>query len=108
MDETTTGCKFPPFRLNGGWFTGEPFRKGAGWADVPVLPEAGYMISTNLKSADPPPGATSQYVGVPRPGNNCETLPNARLLSTPFERIACTADDAGSSEAKRFSKYAYL
>jgi hypothetical protein len=108
MESTATTCKFPPFRLNGGWFTGEPFRKDAGWAAVPVLPDAGYMISTNLKSADPPPGATSQHVGVPRPGNNCASVPNVSILQSPFEAIACTvAKEVADQKTPRFGKYAY-
>lgn len=60
----------PPPALNGGLYTGEPFKKGAPWANVPVVPDASYMIHYNLRSANPPPGAIYQYPGYNRPGNN--------------------------------------
>ena len=104
--------QLPPQRLNGGWFTGEPFRKGAGWATVPVIPEAGHMTSDTLLSANPPPGATTQSVGYPRAGNNCQTMPNVMHLESPNNTIACTGSAAAAAEHQpdardRFSRYAY-
>lgn len=60
----------PPRALNGGLYTGEPFAKGAPWANVPVIPDVDYMTNVNLRSANPPPGALFQYPGNTRPGNN--------------------------------------
>lgn len=60
----------PPRALNGGLFTGEPFFRGAPWANVPVIPDVDYMTNVNLRSAQPPPGAIYQYPGNTRPGNN--------------------------------------
>ena len=60
----------PPRALNGGLFTGEEFKKGSLHANVPVIPDTGYMIHYNLRSANPPPGAIYQYPGTIRPGNN--------------------------------------
>jgi hypothetical protein len=67
----------PPPRplLNGGLYTGEPFATGAPWANVPVIPDAGYMTHVALRSAGPPPGAIYQYPGVYRPGNSYSVLP---------------------------------
>jgi hypothetical protein len=60
----------PPRALNGGLFTGEPFAKGAPWANVPVIPDVDYMTNVNLRSARPPTQALFQYPGNTRPGNN--------------------------------------
>ena len=55
--------------LNGGLYTGEPF-KGP-WGNVPVIADTVYLVNENLKSVNPPPNAGIQYApyGV-RPGNN--------------------------------------
>jgi hypothetical protein len=60
----------PPRALNGGLYTGEEFKKGSQYGNVPVIPDTGYMIHYNLRSANPPPGAIYQYPGTTRPGNN--------------------------------------
>lgn len=60
---------------NGGLYTNIPQEKQP-WHSVPVVPDMTYMISENLKSANPPNGATSQYIGTERPGNNSVTMPN--------------------------------
>jgi hypothetical protein len=68
----------PPPALNGGLYTGEPF-KGP-WGNVPVVPDTDYMINVNLRSARPPPEALTQYPGGPRPGNNVQKMPGVRLF----------------------------
>ena len=56
----------PP--LNGGLYIGAP---GNGpWAAIPKTPTTSYMINENLKSANPPPRATTQYPLTNGPGNN--------------------------------------
>jgi hypothetical protein len=70
---------YPGPSLNGGLFTGEPFAKGAPWGNVPVVPEGDYLTNVNLQSADPPPGATYQYVGSVRLGNNHPRMPGVDL-----------------------------
>ena len=40
------------------------------WANIPVTPSGTNLIHYNLRSANPPPGATEQYVGTDRLGNN--------------------------------------
>ncbi len=59
----------PPPSLNGGLYTGEPFKKGAAYANFPVIPDEGYITHINLLSANPPPGANTQYNNI-RTGNN--------------------------------------
>lgn len=66
--------ELPAPSLNGGLYTGEPFLKNAPWANVPVLPDASYMIHYNLRSANPPPGAIYHYPGGQRPGNNTTVM----------------------------------
>ncbi len=60
---------------NGGLFTGPEPPKGSPWAAIPVTPDTDYLIHVNLKSANPPPGATNQYPGNIRPGNNFQSFP---------------------------------
>jgi len=62
-------------KLNGGLYTGEPFQKDAPWANVPVVPDADYMTHYNLRSANPPLEALTQYPGGTRPGNNNQVMP---------------------------------
>ena len=45
------------------------------YASIPVIPTATNMIQNNLKSANPPPGATSQYPGTNRDKNNYIPMP---------------------------------
>lgn len=75
----------PPMpKLNGGLYTGEPFAKDAPYANVPVLADAGYMTHYNLASALPPPDATLQYPGGPRPGNNFQPMPSIEKAPGPY------------------------
>jgi hypothetical protein len=66
----------PPPSLNGGRYTGQPFQKDAPWGNFPALPDAGYLNTVALRSADPPPGAQYHIPGGGlRPGNNTPVLP---------------------------------
>ena len=58
----------PPPVPNGGLFGG-PQAMGE-YASIHVTPTATNMIHNNLRSANPPPGATEQYPGTNRLGNN--------------------------------------
>lgn len=64
----------PSHSKNGGLYTGPEPPQGAPWAAIPVLPDVDYMIHTNLRSANPPPGAIYQYPGNIRPGNNFQAF----------------------------------
>ena len=98
----------PDAPLNGGLYTGEPFAKGAPWANVPLIPDTDYMIGIGLKSANPPPGALVQYPGYTRQGNNYQALPGVKVS----KGIACNNASCGTcwnpDQPMRFSKYAYL
>ena len=60
--------------LNGGLYTGEPFKSGAPWANVPVRPTTAYMTHVNLQSANPPTQALYQMQHGYRPGNNTDDM----------------------------------
>ena len=45
------------------------------WANIAVAPTATNLIHYNLRSANPPPGATVQYPGGDRLGNNYTAMP---------------------------------
>jgi len=91
--------------LNGGLYTGEPFAKGAAWANFPATPDADYMTHVNLKSANPPPGALTQYPGGNRPGNNVQKMPG--VVSDPYGGY-CNKAPVNPQPNRRFSKYEYL
>ena len=76
----------PEPSLNGGWFTGEPFHKGAEYGNVYVVPSSAYWNSENLKSANPPPQALSQIQNGYRPGNNTDLeIPKMKCPTRPSE-----------------------
>ena len=58
----------PESAPNGGLYTGP--QSNNPWSSIPVIPTDLNMIHNNLRSANPPPGATEQYVGTDRLGNN--------------------------------------
>lgn len=58
---------------NAGLYTGAPF--SGCWGNTPVEPTTTSYINKNLQSAEPPPGATTQYPGTARLGNNCLKTP---------------------------------
>jgi hypothetical protein len=80
----------PPPVLNGGLYTGEPFRKGAGYGNVPVVPDADYLIHHNLRSANPPGAALTQYPGGDRAGNNYQSMPGVRAVGGSWGVARCT------------------
>ena len=61
---------------NGGLYGGEQSTRP--WAAIPVVPTATNYIYKNLRSANPPPGATSQYVSLDRFGNNYSPMPEVK------------------------------
>merc|ERR1711990_1238892 len=52
---------------------------------VPVTPTTTNMINKNLVSAEPPPGATEQYIGTNRQGNNFTAMPGINWYNTTNE-----------------------
>lgn len=64
----------PPAQLHGGLYNSTSTNKP--WHSIYVKPDVTYMINTNLQSANPPPGATHQFIGTNRPGNSSVNMPN--------------------------------
>ena len=69
----------PPPVPNGGLFGG-PQAMGE-YASIHVTPTATNLIQNNLRSANPPPGATEQYPGTNRLGNNYVPMPGVYWYS---------------------------
>lgn len=75
----------PPRALNGGLYTGEPFHKGAQYANVPVIPCASYWVHENLRTANPPVQALYQIQNPYRPGNNTDPeIPGMSMIRDPI------------------------
>ena len=53
---------------NGGLYTGVAF--SGPWGNYPSQPDATYMVTKNLATANPPPGAMKMVGSDERPGNN--------------------------------------
>lgn len=63
----------PTSPRHGGLFSGPPSNNP--WNSIPVTPTMTNYIQNNLRSANPPPGATQQYIGSNRLGNNYVSMP---------------------------------
>lgn len=70
----TEAMPCPP--VNGGLYGGPQVNHA--WMPIPVIPTATNMTQHNLRSAKPPPGATEQYIGNIRPGNNYLAKPGVK------------------------------
>jgi hypothetical protein len=84
--------RIPKPALNGGLYTGEPF-KGP-WGNLYVQPDMVYLTNENLKSANPPVNALIQYGNVIRPGNNNPVLKDIHMYSKEHN-IVCTGSFKG-------------
>lgn len=102
----------PKPSLNGGLYTGAPFTENAPWANVPVVPDASYMIHYNLRSANPPPGAIYQYPGSTRPGNNTLIAHGVSSANNVYNLTMIRENVAHQSQCKcykcGYTKYSYL
>jgi len=70
---TDANTAMPPAPVHGGLYNA-PETKNP-WNAIAVTPTMTNYIQFNLRSANPPPGATEQYVGTERPGNNYAPMP---------------------------------
>lgn len=93
---------------NGGLYTGEPFARGAPYGNVPIVPDAGYMIHTALATANPPPGADTQYAVGLRPGNNRSILTGLEYDSDHGLLLVSRCPALAAGRPCRFRKYAYV
>lgn len=61
---------------NGGLYGGpQSYRP---WSSISITPTATNFIYNNLRSANPPPGATQQYISLDRFGNNYSATPEIK------------------------------
>ena len=107
------GMNIPPRQLNGGLYTGEPFKPNAPWANVPVVPDSGYLTHYNLRSANPPLDALYQFVGTQRPGNNKGVTFGVEKSSGPYNLMLVkekpnVAATCQCVKCKLAGKYTYL
>lgn len=79
----------PEPSLNGGLFTGAPFKPGAPWGNIPVKPDA-VSLSQNLKTANPPPRAMEMLPSYTRPGNNHVDSPYHTVYHEGFPNLKVT------------------
>jgi len=90
--------------VNGGLYTGEPFEKGAPWANIPIKPDVDFLVNKAWAGVAPP-DALMQYPGATRPGNNYQQMPGVMAVGG----VACNSGQCrGSSASTRFFKYSYL
>ena len=75
LRDNSIDTKIPPSPPNGGIYGGPQSTKQ--WANIPVAPTMTNMIHNNLKSANPPPGAIEQAIGINRPGNSYTAAPHS-------------------------------
>ncbi len=76
----------PPPARNGGLFSGPEPPRGSGYEAIPVPASGIYYIAENLKSANPPPGATTHFCGTDRSSNNYFPMTNINWLNDPNAR----------------------
>jgi len=76
---------------NAGLYSGEPFKDGAPWAPVPIVPDSGYHVHVNLRASYPylPAEAYFQYPGDTRLGNNYSVKPGVRPQGPRQSDVMC-------------------
>lgn len=114
LQKTYERLNIPPPSLNGGLYTGEPFEKDAPHANIPIIPDGGYMTHFALRSANPPTQALFQYNDNYRPGNNTPVMPGIEPYKQGQYGIMCnnSVDKTSMRPCKcakcSCSKYYYL
>ena len=98
----------PPPAPHGGLYHPSAPPAQGGWGSIPVPPtQAGY-INENLQSANPPPGATTQYTtgGTNRPGNSYSAKPGVhKFMGGDTHTLKCTNDSRGGKRRKSKQSY---
>lgn len=99
-DSPTTSA--PPSQYNAGLYTGPSFQGPYG--NIPVTPTTPSMINGNLRSAEPPMDALTQYVGANRMGNNYRAVPGISWYADQNpavkHNIICNATGGGSRKKR--------
>lgn len=81
----------PPPSRNGGWYTGEPFHENAPYANIPIIPDTGYINHFVMRAAEPAPPeeALYHYPTSFRPGNNTPIMPGVQKYKEGKYGILC-------------------
>lgn len=79
---STPQISVPVSPPNGGLFGGPQSTNP--WANIPIIPDMHVLITQNLASANPPPGAMKQMVGTNRLGNNTIIQPSVEWYKPPL------------------------
>jgi len=119
VENLPTHSPIPERQLNGGLYTGEPFRPNAPWRNFPAVPSSDVLLREQLTSAVPPPGAQLLYPsGNERPGNSRISLPGVRVYDQHrFGDFKCATYPSGaptpvispvSGRPQKFAGHAYL
>jgi hypothetical protein len=77
---------FPSMLPNGGLYRGEQCYNRP-HIPTPTMHVGTYFHKVLLKSASPPPGATEQYIGTNRPGNNMVIMPGVNWFNPSGKNI---------------------
>ena len=74
----------PPSSINGGLYSGP--ENNAPWMPIKVVPTTTYFMQNLLRNCDPPPppGATEQYPGDNRLGNNYTAMPGVNWFNSSY------------------------
>ena len=82
--DTQTSVRPPP--VNGGLFCGP--QNNAPWMPKSVPPTTTFFMQNLVRNADPPPppGATEQYPGDNRLGNNYTAMPGVNWYNSAYDR----------------------
>ena len=82
--DNSPDTRMPDPPKNGGLYSGEQSLNP--WASIDVTPTATNYIYNNLRSANPPPGATTQYVLLDRFGNNYSPMPEVKWYNPKTQK----------------------
>lgn len=77
--------EMPPSPPNGGLYGGPQTERE--WGSIAVIPTTTNYIYNNLHSANPPPGATTQYVSGDRFGNNYSPMPEVKWYNPTSQNL---------------------
>jgi hypothetical protein len=92
----------PPILRHGGLYSGPESQNP--WNSIRVTPTMTNYIQNNLRSANPPPGATEQYVGTPRLGNNYVPMPGIYWYNPPEMAGKYAIKATHNCDARSFEK----
>ena len=77
----------PERLVNGGLYTGQPFKQGAAWANSAIEPNAHVYMNTYPSMPD---AARNHMPGYTRPGNNMQEMPAHRVFDpVKYANMSC-------------------